>query len=415
MKVDKYTPVVPKYTPVIEIRKPWWNCWRDCPGCLNAVNFDYGSFDLTDKQVKLLNKLLSAFEVNLDDKDIYWLWLTFPFPFNKLSLDTIKNKFDEYNLDKVASLSFMISNSLEDFSTDIGWILEKLKYIFDTNIEKTWFKKNWTLTLSSSKWWLDQLIKNKDLLTDPLIKLMNSLEEYVKYEFTLQLWRLVIDDKDYLEKQLKSKELIENINNNLNIPNSLVDIIEWEDYSEYNIVVDIWNDKSYIIHLGLVRKTNDKESVWAHIEHLKDIYSYLLLSFLDNEVQLNHSLWRFEDKINRFKYDELYWILDEMSDLKEKLQLFNMLDAWLFFNYFSKIIIIKSIALKKNIKTILNSNNFNDFEKNVIFETYNIMKKDKISIKHIEKWLFPIFVIWVYMRLKLMNILSDKVNNNSSK
>jgi len=82
----------------------------------------------------------------------------------------------------------MVSDTIDSLNNNLDEILKKLKYIFELNIKNTWFEKNSTITLSSSKWWLREIDKNKEKLLEPIQKITNLLKWYVKNEINLQIW-----------------------------------------------------------------------------------------------------------------------------------------------------------------------------------------------------------------------------------
>ena len=309
----------------------------------------------------------------------------------------------------------MVSDTIDSLNNNLDEILKKLKYIFELNIKNTWFEKNSTITLSSSKWWLREIDKNKEKLLEPIQKITNLLKWYVKNEINLQIWRLVISEKNYNSSQIKAKSIIEYLNNKLKHQyETEIQIDEKDFFSEYNIIIKLNNDKKIIIHLWLVKKENNyKESIKEHLKYIQTINSHLLLSTIDNHIQINHSLWKVTDTKNLVSYDEMNKVLNELEVLKKKLIKVNLLkDINPIFYLLQKIKIIKEISIKENIIDLLKSNNISDLENDAILTTINLIKESKMDlVEHTKIWLLPAYILWTYLRVKLILLLEWKHKN----
>ena len=133
----------PQFLPIIEIRKLWWNCWANCHWCVYAKNDEYTEWlELTKEQEHFIKKVNKVFNFTINKKENITLQFTIPFPFDKISFDEFKRNISELNIDIAWSFWFMLSDNIDDLNINLSDILEKIKYVFELNIENTWMRKN---------------------------------------------------------------------------------------------------------------------------------------------------------------------------------------------------------------------------------------------------------------------------------
>ena len=401
----------PIFIPIVEIRKLWWNCSANCPWCSKAQNEDYSEWlELSIQQEIFIKKINKIFNFEIDKKENTILWFSIPFPFDKIIFEEFKKEVLNLNIDTAWSFWFMLSDNIDDLNNNLNDILDKIKYIFELNIENTWRKKNSTLELCSNKWGLQNLDNKKDDLIIPIKEITELCKWYVKNEIALQIWRLVVTEDNYETSKIESQKIIKYINEQLKEYKTEIEIVEGETYSQYEIIIETNEKEKIIVHLALVKQIKDyKEDINEHIELVQTMQHPLLLSTLDNHIQINHSLWKVNDKENLLKYKEIMEVLDEVSILKEKLIKIDFLkDTDPIFFLLQKINLLKKISIKRNIYKLFKDNNFTDLEKQSISNTDTIIDNSEFDlVEHTKKWLLPSYILWTYMRNILISILDE--------
>ena len=413
----------PQFLPIIEIRKLWWNCWANCHWCVYAKNDEYTEWlELTKEQEHFIKKVNKVFNFTINKKENITLQFTIPFPFDKISFDEFKRNISELNIDIAWSFWFMLSDNIDDLNINLNDILEKTQYVFELNIGNTWMRKNSTLQLCSIRWWLKKLNEKKDDLINPIKKITELCKKYVKNEINLQIWRLVVSENNYKLNQREAKVIIEYINKQLEYDTE-IKTKENESYSEYEIEINTNKNEKIIVHLALIKEDiNYKEDINEHIKKVEVINSPLLLSTIWKNIQLNHSLWKANDEKNLINYNEIVDILEELNILKEKLIKINFLkNTNPGFFVLQKIktikeISIKEISIKKNIDNLLKSKNITDIERESIFTTLKLIDESEFKlVEHTERWLLPAYILWTYLRIKLLSVLKKNREKEDEK